>query len=195
MYGTVSWDTAKNKVHDRSGIKNPTKYLWELQHGIYFPVTTITETIIPISDKDVNMVLRADNIKDIRIGTQLVNFINTKVVVIYWEGCMNGYIFDVIKLDLNDGDMNNVGNVDDSMVYTLDAGYKVITLDDYYRLKLNYLIDDIVDNGVHTMYRKVQDLVGKKDGDVAPDEVMTLNKAQDIIKDLLIFHIREETGY
>lgn len=195
MYETVSWETAKNKVHDAGGIKNPEKYLWEAQHGIFFPKTTITETVIPISNKDVDMILRADNIKDIRIGTQLVNFINTKVVVIYWEGCMNGYIFDVIKLDFNDGNMNNVGNVDDEMLYTLEAGYKVITLDDYYRLKLDTLVDDIVDEGVNEMYRNVQNLVGKTNGDVAPDEVMTLHKAQDEIKKLLIFHIREETGY
>ena len=192
---TVSWETAKNNVHDASGIKNPEKYLWEQQHGIYYPVNTITETVIPISDNDVNIVLRAEHIKDIRIGTQLVNLINTKVVAIYWEGGYAGYIFNVSKLDEDDGDMNNVGNVDDMMVYGLDAGFKIITLDDFYRLKLDDIVDDIVDNGVHAMYSKVQKMVGKEYGDVAPDEVQTLHKAQDEIKKLLIFHIREETGY
>jgi hypothetical protein len=35
---TVSWDVAKTKPHDASGLSNPEEWDWEKVHGINYPV-------------------------------------------------------------------------------------------------------------------------------------------------------------
>jgi hypothetical protein len=35
---TITWDIAKNLIHDISGITNPEKFRYEKINGIYYPI-------------------------------------------------------------------------------------------------------------------------------------------------------------
>jgi len=36
--GVLTWDEAKNKVHDASGVKKPEDWLWYNFNGVYYPL-------------------------------------------------------------------------------------------------------------------------------------------------------------
>lgn len=91
--------------------------------------------IVELTPEDIELI-SASKLADIRPVYSNTELLGDEVVALFWNGGMDGYIFEVIDLD-----NERIGNVDDEFVYDLENAYMVIFKKDFIKLKYPNLND------------------------------------------------------